>query len=51
MTEDDGQKFICEFTLYMISMKSYKNMAVLNTERLEQGERFEEINDRIYYAR
>lgn len=51
MTEDEGQKFICEFTLYMISMKSYKNMAVLNTERLEQGERFEEISDRIYYAR
>jgi hypothetical protein len=51
MNEDEGQKFNCEFTLYMISLQSYKNMVRLNEDRLGQGERFEEINDRIYYAR
>lgn len=51
LTEDESSKFNCEFTCYMISLQDYKNMVRLNTERLEQGERFEEINDRIYYAK
>lgn len=49
--EDEGQKFNCEFTGYIISLQDYKNMVRLNAERLEQGDRFEEINDRIYYAK
>lgn len=50
-SEDDGNKSILEFALYTISLQSYKNMIRLNTERMEIGERFEEIQDRIYYAK
>jgi hypothetical protein len=49
--EEESQKFSLEFTGYIISLQDYKNMVKLNTERLEMGERFEEINDRIYYAK
>ena len=45
------QKFNCEFTGYIILLQNYKNMVTLNTERLEIGDRFEEISDRIYYAK
>jgi hypothetical protein len=32
-------------------LQNYKNMIKLNTERIEMAERFEEINDRLYYAK
>jgi hypothetical protein len=45
------QKFNCEFTGYIILLQDYKNMVTLNAERWEVGDRFDEISDRIYYAK
>lgn len=39
-SEDEMQKFNCEFTGYIILLQNYKNMVALNAERLEIGDRF-----------
>jgi hypothetical protein len=35
----------------MMSVQNYFNMMKINGERLEIGERFEEMEHRLYYAR
>ena len=35
----------------MISLQNYFNMAKINSERVEIGEAFEELEQRLYYSR
>jgi hypothetical protein len=51
MVGDSDQNALCEFTVYIVSLQNYINMVKLNKERLEIGERFEELEHRFYYAR
>ena len=35
----------------MISLQNYFNLARINSERVEIGERFEELEHRLYYSK